>query len=194
MAAQVGRSAADRKPRPGRALAAVVTAWALGVGGWKELQGAPEVSFSGFLPGAIQEAAGPMRGCEGQCGVRAQYSSEQPSRTASLSPYAEAPEAQRGEATCLRPHSESGRILYGAGAGPLGQSLHDPRCSLLGPGAGEPVGHRGRAGEGGSPAAGPAAGLRRRPAPPARAPRCPAVLALLSPVQVLASRPGRCFQ
>lgn len=62
MAAEVGWSAADRKPRPGRALAAVVTAWAWGVGGWKELQGAPEVSFSRFLPGAIREAAGPMRG------------------------------------------------------------------------------------------------------------------------------------
>uniref|UniRef100_A0ABI7XMX3 Chromogranin-A n=1 Tax=Felis catus TaxID=9685 RepID=A0ABI7XMX3_FELCA len=62
-----------------------------------------------------------------------------------------------------------------------------------GPGAGKPVGHRGRAGEGGPPAAGTAPGLTRQPAPPARAPRHPAVLALLSPLQVLARRPGHCF-
>uniref|UniRef100_A0A9L0T1S8 Chromogranin-A n=1 Tax=Equus caballus TaxID=9796 RepID=A0A9L0T1S8_HORSE len=63
-----------------------------------------------------------------------------------------------------------------------------------GPGAGEPVGHRGGAGEGGPPAAGAAAGLRRHPATPARAPRHPVVLALLSPLQVLARRPGHCFR
>lgn len=165
-----------------------------GVGG---LEGTPR-GTRGFIfqvpAWSHSGGSGPIRGCKGQCGVRAQYSSEQPSGAASLSPYAEAPEAQKGEATCLRPHSESGCLLHGAGTGPLGRSPHDPQCSLLGPGAGEPVGHRGRAGEGGPPAAGPAAGLRRRPAPPARAPRCPVALALLSPVQVLASRPGRCFQ
>lgn len=66
--------------------------------------------------------SGPIRGCKGQCGVRAQYSSEQPSGAASLSPYTEAPEAQKGEATCLKPHSKSGCLLHGAGTGPLGRS------------------------------------------------------------------------
>lgn len=65
----------------------------------------------------------------------------------------------------------------------------DSGGSLLGPGAGELVGHRGRAGEGGPPAGGAAAGLRRRLTPPARAPRHLVVPALLPPLQVLARRP-----
>ncbi|XP_049468230.1 chromogranin-A isoform X2 [Panthera uncia] len=41
------------------------------------------------------------------------------------------------------------------------------------PGAGKPVGHRGRAGEGGPPAAGTAPGLTRQPAPPSQGPEAP---------------------
>lgn len=93
-----------------------------GVGG---LEGTPR-GTGGFIfqvpAWSHSGGSGPIRGCKGQCGVRAQYSSEQPSGAASLSPYAEAPEAQKGEATCLRPHSESGCLLHGAGTGPLGRS------------------------------------------------------------------------
>lgn len=84
--------------------------------------------------------------------------------------------------------------LYHFGTSSLGQSLYDPQFSLLGPGAGEPVSHRGRAGEGGPPAAGAAAGVRRRLATPPGAPRQPVVLAPLSPLQGLAGRPAHCFR
>lgn len=134
--------------------------------------------------------------------ILAQYSSEQPGTVASRSPwYTEASEAPRqshmSKATRLAtppvcwPHDPSaGSTPQHAGPG---QALHNPRCSPPGPGAGEPVSHRGGAGEGGPAAAGAAAGVRRRRALQP-GPRGPCGPGSAVPLQVLAGRPVHCFR